>query len=182
MDQNQLKNLKDHSVLVGSNSDLVQASGGNTSWKSGTSIWVKGSGKRLKDAWAEDIFSSISFGSLSEDEIISCHDFLALATNSISPSIEANFHILINNEFVTHLHSLAAISLSVSGDVIRSKVQDLGLSFVPYCRPGVDLSHAIRDTPNFQENTLVLQNHGIIFSDSSCLQIERKIENFESSI
>jgi rhamnose utilization protein RhaD (predicted bifunctional aldolase and dehydrogenase) len=182
MGPRQLKELKDHSVLVGSDPNLVQASGGNTSWKSGTSIWVKGSGKRLKDAWLEDIFSSISFGALSEDEIISCHDFSALTTNSITPSIEANFHILINNEYVTHLHSLAAISLSVSGDVIRSKVQDLGLSFVPYCRPGVDLSHAIRDTPNFQENTLVLQNHGIIFSDSSCLQIERKIENFESSI
>jgi rhamnose utilization protein RhaD (predicted bifunctional aldolase and dehydrogenase) len=66
--------------------------------------------------------------------------------------------------------------------VIRSKVQDLGISFVPYCRPGVDLAHAIRDTPNFQENILILQNHGVIFSDSSCSQIEKKIENFESSI
>ena len=182
MKPNPLKELKDHSVLVGSNPDFVQASGGNTSWKSATSIWVKGSGKRLKDAWAEDIFSNISFGALSEDEIISCQDFSALATNSISPSIEANFHILINNEFVTHLHSLAAISLSVSSDVIRSKAQDSGISFVPYCRPGVDLAHAIRDTPNFQENILILQNHGVIFSDSSCLQIEKKIENFECSI
>lgn len=174
--------LKDHSVLVGSNHDLVQASGGNTSWKSGTSIWVKGSGKRLKDAWVENIFSNISFGALSEDEIVSCHDFSALATNSISPSIEANFHILINNEFVTHLHSLAAISLSISSEAIRSKVQGLGISFVPYCRPGVDLAHSIRDTPNFQENILILQNHGVIFSDSSCLAIEKKIENFETSV
>jgi rhamnose utilization protein RhaD (predicted bifunctional aldolase and dehydrogenase) len=83
---------------------------------------------------------------------------------------------------VTHLHSLAAISLSVSSEAIRSKVQDLGISFIPYCRPGVDLAHSIRDTPNFQENTLILQNHGVIFSDSSCLQIEKKIGNFESSI
>jgi rhamnose utilization protein RhaD (predicted bifunctional aldolase and dehydrogenase) len=182
MEQNPLTELKDHSVLVGSNPDLVQASGGNTSWKSGKSIWVKGSGKRLKDAWLEDIFSNISFGALSEVEIISCHDFSTLATNSISPSIEANFHILIDNEFVTHLHSLAAISLSVSSEEIRSKVQDLGISFVPYCRPGVDLAHAIRDTPNFQENILILQNHGVIFSDSCCLQIEKKIENLESTI
>jgi rhamnose utilization protein RhaD (predicted bifunctional aldolase and dehydrogenase) len=182
MDPNPLTELKDHSVLVGSNPDLVQASGGNTSWKSGTSIWVKGSGKRLKDAWVEDVFSNFSFEGLSEDEIISSHDFSALASNSISPSIEANFHILINNEFVTHLHSLASISLSVASEAIRSKVQDLGISFVPYCRPGVDLAHSIRDTPYFQENILLLQNHGVIFSDSSCLQIEKKIENFESSI
>ena len=77
---------------------------------------------------------------------------------------------------------MAAISLSVSSEEIRSKVQDLGISFVPYCRPGVDLAHAIRDTPNFQENILILQNHGVIFSDSSYSQIEEKIENFESSI
>jgi rhamnose utilization protein RhaD (predicted bifunctional aldolase and dehydrogenase) len=182
MEPSPLTELKDHSVLVGSNPDLVQASGGNTSWKSGTSIWVKGSGKRLKDAWVENIFSNISFGALCEDEIVSCHDFSALATNSISPSIEANFHILINNEFVTHLHSLAAISLSISSEAIRSKVQGLGISFVPYCRPGVDLAHSIRDTPNFQENILILQNHGVIFSDSSCLAIEKKIENFETSV
>lgn len=182
MDSSPLNELKDHSVFVGSNADLAQASGGNTSWKSGRSIWVKGSGKRLKDAWVEDIFSNISFDALSEDDIISCNDFSTLAANSISPSIEANFHILINKDFVTHLHSLAAISLSVSSDVIRSKVRDLGVSFVPYHRPGVDLARAIRDTPNFQENILILQNHGVIFSGSSCLQIEKKIDDLESSI
>jgi rhamnose utilization protein RhaD (predicted bifunctional aldolase and dehydrogenase) len=182
MEPNPLTELKEHSVLVGSNPDLVQASGGNTSWKSGTSIWVKGSGKRLKDAWVEDIFSNISFESLTEDQIISCQDFSTLASNSISPSIEANFHILIKNDFVTHLHSLGAISLSISSESIRSKILDLGISFVPYCRPGVDLAHSIRDTPNFQDNILILQNHGVIFSDSSCLQIEKKIEKFESSV
>ena len=182
MEPSLLKELKDHSVLVGSNPDLVQASGGNTSWKSGTSIWVKGSGKRLKDALNEDIFSNILFEGLSEVEIISRHDFSALTSNSISPSIEANFHIIINNEFVTHLHSLASISLSVSSEAIRSKVQDLGISFVPYCRPGVELAHSIRDTPYYQENILLLQNHGVIFSGASCLQIEEKLENFESFV
>jgi rhamnose utilization protein RhaD (predicted bifunctional aldolase and dehydrogenase) len=182
MEQERLKELKDHSVLVGSNPDLVQASGGNTSWKSGSTVWVKGSGKRLKDAWKEDIFSNITFETVTEDQIISCHDFSALASNSISPSIEANFHILIKNDYVTHLHSLGAISLSVSSESIRSNILDLGISFIPYCRPGVDLAHSIRNTSNFQDNILVLQNHGVIFSGSSCLEIEKKLETFESSV
>ena len=182
MDQANLKKLRDHSVFVGSNPDLVQASGGNTSWKSGSTIFVKGSGKRLKDALSEDIFSIIKFGALTEDEIAACPDFSTLASNSISPSIEANFHILIKNDFVTHLHSLGAISLSVSDESVLSKVRDLNLSFISYCRPGVDLAQAIRKTSSYQKNILILQNHGVIFSDSSCLQIEEKIESFENAI
>jgi rhamnose utilization protein RhaD (predicted bifunctional aldolase and dehydrogenase) len=182
MDEASLIQLRDHSVFVGSNPDLVQASGGNTSWKSGSTIFVKGSGKRLKDALSEDIFSIIKFDSLTEDEIATCQDFSSFASNSISPSIEANFHILIKNDFVTHLHSLGAVSLSVSDESVRSKVLDLDLSFIPYCRPGVDLAQVIRKTIKYQENILVLQNHGVIFSESSCLQIEKKLENFENSI
>jgi rhamnose utilization protein RhaD (predicted bifunctional aldolase and dehydrogenase) len=182
MDRANLRILKNHSVFVGSNPDLVQASGGNTSWKSGSTIFVKGSGKRLKDAFSEEIFSVIKFDEISEDEIAACSDFSSITSNTISPSIEANFHILIKKDFVTHLHSLGAISLSVSDESVRSKVQDLNLSFISYHRPGVDLAQAIRKTGSYQENVLILRNHGVIFSDSSCLQIEKKIESFENSI
>jgi hypothetical protein len=46
----------------------------------------------------------------------------------------------------------------------------------------VDLAQAIRKTSKYQENILVLQNHGVIFSDSSCLRIEKQLERFENSI
>jgi len=182
MEEGRLAELKEHSVFVGSNPDLVQASGGNTSWKNGSAVWVKGSGKRLKDALAEDIFSIINFGALTEKAIASSQDFSANVANSTSPSIEANFHILIKNNFVTHLHSLGAISISVSSENVRSKILDSGISFVPYSRPGVNLAQAIQKTRNFQTNTLVLQNHGAIFSDSTCSNIERKVEIFESQV
>ena len=175
MELEQLAELKDHSVFVGSNPDLVQASGGNTSWKNGSTLWVKGSGKRLKDAHAEGVFSMINFEALTQNEIADSQDFSALVSNSTSPSIEANFHILIKNNFVTHLHSLGAISISVSSENVRSKISDSGISFVPYGRPGVDLAKAILKTDNFQD-------HGVIFSDSSCSQIENKVQIFESMI
>lgn len=182
MERERLAELKDHSVFVGSNPDLVQASGGNTSWKNGSTVWVKGSGKRLKDALAEDIFSMINFETLTQNEIAKSQDFSAQVANTTSPSIEANFHILIENDFVTHLHSLGAISISVSSETIRSKISDSGISFVPYGRPGVDLAKAILKTDRFQEDILVLQNHGVIFSDSSCSKIESKINIFENMI
>ena len=182
MEQEPVKELKDHSVFVGSDPDLVQASGGNTSWKSGSKVLVKGSGKRLKDACVEEIFSSINYESLTQHQIAECQDFSAFASSSIAPSIEANFHILIEHTFVTHLHSLGGISLSVSAEVDYSEILASGISFVPYCRPGVDLAKAILMTPKYQENILILRNHGVIFSGTSCSQIENTIENFEKSI
>ena len=89
MESDRIAELKAHSVRVGSNPDLVQASGGNTSWKSDKTVWVKGSGKRLKDAVSEDIFSSINYSALTQDEVLACEDFSNLISYDISPSIEA---------------------------------------------------------------------------------------------
>jgi rhamnose utilization protein RhaD (predicted bifunctional aldolase and dehydrogenase) len=169
-------------VKVGSDPDLVQASGGNTSYKSGHKIWVKGSGKRLVDAHSDEIFACVNFESLTEAELLDCQDFSPLATNSIIPSIEANFHILLKKNFVTHLHSLGSIAIGIlaGNDHVNSIGDDIRI--VPYVRPGVDLANAIRRIEDYSEVTLVLQNHGVIFSGQSCIEIERKIEEFELRI
>lgn len=174
--------LIEHSVRVGSDLDLVQASGGNTSWKSAGIIWVKGSGKRLKDAASEDIFAQIDFSPLVEDEIISCHDFSKFSLSQISPSIEANFHILLSKAYVTHLHSLGAIALGVSSTPLTSVFPEGNVTFIPYIRPGVELAAAVRSSRNFQENILLLQNHGVIFSGVTIFDIETKIDEFENSV
>ena len=179
---NDIQELKKHSFKVGSNPDLVQASGGNTSWKSGKEIWVKGSGKRLRDVFANEIFACINLENLSDDEILEREDFLHLTSNSIVPSIETNFHILLSAKFVTHLHSLGSIAIGISfGGHINLKIPE-SMSFIPYTRPGVDLANAILKSENPSEKILVLQNHGVIFSGQNCGDIESKIELFESSV
>ena len=155
--------LKAHSVRVGSNPDLVQASGGNTSWKSDKTVWVKGSGKRLRDADSQDIFSSINYVALTQDEVLACEDFSNLILNDISPSIEANFHIFLRTNFVTHLHSLGSIALGVATRNYE------------YRR----LNHEVRFVP---DNILILQNHGVIVSDQETAEIENKIEKLERDI
>jgi rhamnose utilization protein RhaD (predicted bifunctional aldolase and dehydrogenase) len=182
MDHDRLTELKRHSVHIGSNPNLVQSSGGNTSWKNGKEIWVKSSGKRLKDAHRENIFSKIGFGTLGQNQIIQCEDFSDYLLDGVSPSIEANFHILIENDFVTHLHSLGAIALGVSDIALRLNIPEMGICFIPYHRPGVDLAKAILETKNFQENILILQNHGVIFSKPTSSKIETEIEWFESTV
>lgn len=179
---NDIQELKEHSFKVGSNSDLVQASGGNTSWKSEKEIWVKGSGKRLKDVFTNEIFACIDLENLSDDEILEREDFSHLTSNSIVPSIETNFHALLSAKFVTHLHSLGSIAIGVSfGEHINFKIP-VGVSFIPYTRPGVDLANAILKYQEPSEKILVLQNHGVIFSGQNCSDIESKIELFENSV
>jgi rhamnose utilization protein RhaD (predicted bifunctional aldolase and dehydrogenase) len=182
MESKKLTELKDHSVFVGTNPDLVQASGGNTSWKKGSTIWVKGSGKCLKEAWSEEIFSLINFRSPSEGGLEFNQDFSKLSSNEIAPSIEVYFHILLKNDFVTHLHSLGSISLGISSEQTRLKFPSSGLTFVPYFRPGIDLAKAISSALDYQTNILLLQNHGVVFSGVSTQLIQANIADFESSV
>jgi len=177
-----LAELKAHSTKVGLNPDLVQASGGNTSWKSNKTVWVKGSGKRLKDAVSEDIFSSINYADLTQDEVLACEDFSDLSLNDISPSIEANFHVFLKSNFVTHLHSLGSIAIGVATRNYEYRNLNHEVRFVPYARPGVELVNAIYRTEGFADNILILQNHGVIFSGQEVLKIENKIEKLERDV
>lgn len=182
MESDHIAELKAHSVKVGLNLDWVQASGGNTSWKSDKTVWVKGSGKRLKDAVSEDIFSSINCAALTQDDLLVCEDFSNLVLNDIPPSIESNFHILLKTNFVTHLHSLGSIAIGVSTRGYEYRNLNREVRFVPYARPGVELVNAIYRTEGFAENILILQNHGVIVSGQESLEIENKIEKLESDI
>lgn len=182
MEPDRIAELKAHSVRVGSNPDLVQASGGNTSWKSNKTVWVKGSGKRLRDAVSEDIFSLIDYAVLTQDEVLACEDFSNLILNDISPSIEANFHIFLKANFVTHLHSLGSIAIGVATRSYEYTILNNEVRFVPYARPGVELVNAIFRTEGYADNILILQNHGVIVSDQESLKIENKIEKLERNI
>jgi rhamnose utilization protein RhaD (predicted bifunctional aldolase and dehydrogenase) len=182
MENDGLAKLKAHSVFVGSDPDLVQASGGNTSWKEDKKVWVKGSGKRLKDALTEDVFAFIDFETLTKDEILACQDFSGLVKNSISPSIEANFHLALSCEFITHLHSLGSIAIGISDRNSMELDFAMDISFVPYARPGVDLARAIDKIEDCSEKILVLRNHGVIVSGKTCSDIENKILEFESLV
>ena len=182
MESDRIAELKTHSVRVGSNPDLVQASGGNTSWKSDKTVWVKGSGKRLKDAVSKDIFSSINYAALTQDEVLACEDFSNLNLNDISPSIEANIHIFLRANFVTHLHSLGSIAMGVATRSYEYRSINNEVRFVPYARPGVELVNAIHRTEGFADSILILQNHGVIVADQESIEIENKIEKLERGI
>jgi rhamnose utilization protein RhaD (predicted bifunctional aldolase and dehydrogenase) len=174
-----------HSVKIGTNLDFVQASGGNTSYKQDGRITVKASGKRLKDAASKNIFVTLDIANLTEDLILSTENFSYLSQGELAPSIETNFHILLQNKFVTHVHSIGAIAVGVSPDLARNLTdmwQQLNLKIIPYVRPGIELAQQIVKVQDFQESQLLLQNHGIVVSGKSFQEIEDFLDAFEAEV
>ena len=47
------------SAELGSNFNLIQGAGGNTSYKDGNSLFIKASGYKLKDSLNKDIFVEV---------------------------------------------------------------------------------------------------------------------------
>jgi rhamnose utilization protein RhaD (predicted bifunctional aldolase and dehydrogenase) len=174
-----------HSVKIGTNLDFVQASGGNTSYKQDGRITVKASGKRLKDAASKNIFVTLDIANLTEDLILSTENFSYLSQGELAPSIETNFHILLQNKFVTHVHSIGAIAVGVSPDLARNLTdmwQQLNLKIIPYVRPGIELAQQIVKVQDFQKSQLLLQNHGIVVSGKSFQEIEDFLDAFEAEV
>jgi rhamnose utilization protein RhaD (predicted bifunctional aldolase and dehydrogenase) len=136
----------------------------------------------LKDAYIKNIFAEVELGSLTAKQIADKHDFSDHLCNDILPSIETNFHLLLKDSFVTHLHSLGAISLGISSERTQSRLNNCEVRIVPYAQPGVNLANAICETEGFQEHTLLLRNHGVIFTSRTLEEIERKIVTFESTV
>ncbi len=176
-----LKELSDHAHRIGLDLDLVQASGGNVSWKDNGTMLIKASGKRLVDAKLENIFCTIDYKTLNNSEIVETEDFSKFAQGLLTPSIETNFHLLIPQSFVTHLHSLGAIAMGLlRNDKAKSFLERKEIVSILYERPGVALSREIESLVDFNFKIILLKNHGIIFSGEDINQIEALIQNFET--
>ncbi len=174
-----LEQLIEHSARIGSITDLVQSSGGNVSQKTNSKLWIKGSGKYLKDARLENIFIELNIENLTDEEILRTEDFAVSIPTSNTPSIETNLHIILKKKYVTHLHSLGSISLGVSDFSKNSIFIKNRISFIPYARPGINLAKEIYNSKVSGEDTIVLKNHGVIFVGETIEEIEEKIFSFE---
>jgi rhamnose utilization protein RhaD (predicted bifunctional aldolase and dehydrogenase) len=92
---------------------------------------------------------------------------------------------LLQNKFVTHVHSIGAIAVGVSPDLARNLTdmwQQLNLKIIPYVRPGIELAQQIVKVQDFQESQLLLQNHGIVVSGKSFQEIEDFLDAFEAEV
>lgn len=180
--------LRVHSQKIGINSRLVQANGGNTSLKIDGVAYVKASGKYLRNATTEDIFCRFSLSDLSKLDILTIEDFAMYAldqelnSKSMKPSLETNFHLMLNRNVVTHVHSLGAVALSViNSDIYQNILEtNFSISIIPYAKPGSDLAKTISQYSNLDSDIYLLQNHGAIFCGENFANVEILIDEFEN--
>ena len=99
--ENDYTELLSLSQWLGDNWLLSQASGGNTSVKSPTGIWIKASGAWLSKSQSDPA----AFTFVSTNDVGS----------EVRPSMELPFHLAIPHKFVCHYHSVYFLLCSISG-------------------------------------------------------------------
>ena len=185
----EIEELANISKFIGEDSKLIQASGGNTSMKIDNKLWIKASGKRLKNAYKEKIFTCVDLDSAKDlDSLRLDADALKYLGGGeeifLKASIETSMHAIINKKVVIHTHPVDIISQTLSKDGqqnIKKKLASYNYCSIKYVKPGIDLALEIK---NIQElnpfDILILHNHGLVIAQNdfdSAVNLQNKIIN-----
>ncbi len=169
---------------LGSDPLLVQGAGGNVSWKSGTTLWIKASGTWLKEAIDKDIFVPVDLTHLST--AIANDDMgitpKLIGDSRLRPSIETLLHALMPQRFVVHLHAIDILAhiVKTGAEAELSKRLNGKISYVltAYQKPGAQLANAVKvaleQAPN--TNVVFLQSHGLVIGGESLDEIENTLQ------
>ncbi len=164
------------SKKIGDNYSLIQGPGGNTSYKEGSQITIKKSGAFLKDATNKEIFIN--------EEIELLDNFYENEKNnkkfSKEMSIETPLHIIFEEKYVFHYHSLLSIIISscFATKKIKNICQKLNMIWIPYKRPGVELAQEVGSKMG-KNKIFFLQNHGMLIGSNSIDEISKTIDKTE---
>ncbi len=136
--------------------DYAQGPGGNVSVKDNGTLFVKASGRRLRDLGqpgsVAEVPLDLAVRALGGDEA----DAKLVFGRTPRPSLETYFHAL-GGRVVAHTHALGALLVACS----TSPQTDALL--VPYTRPGAGLAAAVaRVLGGRTTGALVLQSHGLL--------------------
>jgi rhamnose utilization protein RhaD (predicted bifunctional aldolase and dehydrogenase) len=169
MNKNDLVLISKH---IGSNLDLTQGAGGNTSVKDGEVMWVKASGYCLRDADVKNIFVPVNclgiVRRLDEgvDDPVGPEVIQDDQSELLRPSIETTLHALMPHRYVIHVHSvnvLANAVLKAGEERFNKLLKGIKWSWIPYVRPGVPLTKAVQRATQLEPDVLILANHGLVF-------------------
>jgi rhamnose utilization protein RhaD (predicted bifunctional aldolase and dehydrogenase) len=168
----EITELREISSFIGSQKNLVQGPGGNTSYKTQDRLFVKASGTRLDEALIRNIFAEIDLQT-GENH-----------TPSLRPSIELGLHSELPFKVVIHVHSVGSLAWGLRK---RNKVEDaslseLGLLLAPYLRPGDEITSYLRSIDANQFNGILLQNHGLITWGNDCQSALNLLMTLESNL
>jgi len=164
--------LNEVSTRLGSDLNIIQANGGNTSIKIDDYIFVKGSGKHLSSANTENIFAKVPLKDFSNNQFNLNH----VNEEYIRPSIEQDLHKLISSKIVIHTHPIDIITLTMTSKgkkIIFDALKGLNWIWIDYFKPGKELANAVKNKIKKETNIIVLQNHGLVVGSDTPLEAEK---------
>ncbi len=192
--EKQLILLQEMSNRYGGDSSYVLAGGGNTSYKTTDTLYVKGSGTSLATIRAEDFvrlerkkLDAMWEKTYSADEKTRESEVLAdmmaarLEGETRRPSVETLLHNLFPQRFVLHVHPAAVNGMTCGreGKALSARLFPESV-WVDACKPGYILAEICRgQLAEYKTRTgkdaglLFLQNHGVFFAADSVEEIDR---------
>ncbi|MEP3280091.1 MAG: class II aldolase/adducin family protein [Stappiaceae bacterium] len=185
--------LNEVSARLGSDAELVQAAGGNTSVKQNGVMWIKASGTWLMHANEKNIMVPVDLDPLLEalgrndPAAEKAQGFVIESDNpsGLRPSIETTVHAVFDYKFVLHVHCIQSIAVAVLADaeaVLAKKLAGLNWKYVPYVRPGLPLSRSIAEVLSPDTNVVILGNHGLVVAGNTLDEAERLIAAVRSRL
>jgi rhamnose utilization protein RhaD (predicted bifunctional aldolase and dehydrogenase)/NAD(P)-dependent dehydrogenase (short-subunit alcohol dehydrogenase family) len=162
------------SHLIGQDRRLVQPGGGNTSYKQGDILLVKGSGTDLRTITREG-FTRLSLSRLAplrQAQAMTDPEMMRFMARCMeqegpAPSVETPLHALLPFRVIVHTHDVPTMSLTNIRDAESERlIRDLfegRLVYVPYVRPGFPLARAVGEmAPEPGVIGLALAHHGLV--------------------
>lgn len=190
-----LKEIIEASRRYGADRDFVVAGGGNTSWKNGKELYIKGSGaaletidetgfvrmdrEKLAAIWRKDYPAD----SEARESAVLADLMAARAAGEEAkrPSVETLLHDILPYAFVVHTHPalVNAVTCSVREERAAKELFGDEALWIPSTNPGYILSLIVKDAyeqhrvrtgknPAF----ILLQNHGIFVAADSIAEVD----------
>ena len=176
------------SRILGADSNLVQAMGGNTSFKVNGDLFVKASGTRLDEA-NEETFVQLSLMhcvNCLNDASLSLDDGLQGEKTNRRPSIETSLHAILPHPYVAHVHAVNSIAVSLQPDLnsaVSNALEGLAWGRLPYSKPGADLASLIHGIQEQQSvDVFLLENHGLVVGARSPGDMVNLVHDVESRL
>jgi rhamnose utilization protein RhaD (predicted bifunctional aldolase and dehydrogenase) len=176
------------SARIGSDSNLVQAGGGNTSLKHEGTLWIKASGKWLIHAATDDMFLPVPLADIERNLASREERFAEYTTRSgvsLRPSVETTMHAVLPQRVVIHVHSVNTIPWASQTDgheKVAPLLTGFRWSWIPYTHPGVPLALRIRDELTWRPEVLILENHGLVVAAETCAAAEEVLKSVENRL
>ncbi len=175
----ELERLVARSRALGADPLLVVHGGGNTSSKieevdhlgrARTVLRIKGSGTNLAtiDAsgfpglYLDELLPLRSREAMTDEEMVEYLGRCMVEPGSPRPSIETLLHAFVPARHVDHVHAdaICALTNAPDGEAVVREVLGDDIAWVPYVRPGFELSRRVADLAD--RRAVVLAHHGLV--------------------